>query len=243
MLQPLRRSIRSSTLCHRVLRLFLPRYRRLGVGPDTQMVLEGYPRCANSFAIVAFESAQSVPVHAAHHLHSVAQVKLGVGRGLPTLVLIREPLDAALSLTIRKELPSVVWALEEYLDFYRGVELLLDCVAIADFTEVTTDMGAVTRRLNERFGTHFAEFDHTGANVEAVYKELEHIEQQASGEAEVRETHVARPSDARRALKQQLAEQFNESPARELYVEASALYARLRLQSAIPPAAVKPPSR
>ncbi|MAT70192.1 MAG: hypothetical protein CMJ58_11800 [Planctomycetaceae bacterium] len=232
MYQALRRAIRSSPLCHQVMRHFIERYHRLGVRPDTQVVLEGYQRCSNSFATVAFMHAQTEPVSIAHHLHSVAQIKLGVRRGLPTLVLIREPRGATLSFTIRRELPSVVWALEEYLDFYRGVEPLADRVVIADFTETTADMGAVTRRLNERFGTHFGEFDHTEENVEAVYRELEQIEQDASGETEVRETHVARPSEARQALKEKLAAQFEQSPARELYAEASALYAQLRQQSA-----------
>lgn len=192
------------------------------------MIIEGYPRCANSFATVAFTSAQRSPVKVAHHLHSLAQIKIGVRRGLPTLVLIREPRDAALSLTIRKELPTVTWALKEYLHFYRGVEPLADRVVIADFTETTTDMGAVIRRINERFATNFDEFEHTDAKVADVYGQLEAIEQDASGEPEIRETHVARPSETRRALKEQLAAQFDASPARELYAEASELYRRLR---------------
>ena len=228
MLQRLRRMTRSCPTCLVGSRWVLSRYRRLAVGPDTELVIEGYPRCANSFSTLAVLRAQREPIQVAHHLHSVAQVKLGVRRGLPTLVLIREPRDAALSLTIRKELPSVMWALEEYLDFYRGVEPLADRVVMADFTETTADMGAVIRRLNARFGTHFDEFEHTDANVAAVYDELESIEQEASGQGEVRETHVARPSDARRLLKEQLAAQFEQSPARELYAEASELYRRLR---------------
>lgn len=231
MYQAIRRLVRSSPLCHQVLRLFLERYRRLGVHRDTELVIEGYPRSANSFAALAIIESQHRPVAAAHHLHALSQIKLGVRRGLPVLVLIREPKAAALSLTIRAELPSVVWALEEYLDFYRGVEQLLERVVVVDYEEVVTDMGAATRRLNARFGTCFDEFRHTDENVAKIYNRLEEIEQRDAGGGEVRETHVARPSAARQRIKDALADQFEHSPARDLYAEASALYWRILARS------------
>ena len=44
-----------------------------------------------------------------------------------------------------------------------------DALVIATFEEVTSDFGAVTHRVNERFGTRFREFEHTEANVEQVF--------------------------------------------------------------------------
>lgn len=231
MKQVLRRFLRSSPVVHSLLRRYIERYRRLGLGPNTEVVIEGYPRCANSFATLAFMTAQPEPVNVAHHLHSLAQVKLGVKRGLPTLVLIREPCDAALSLTIRTERRSVVWALEEYLDFYRGVEPLLHNVTVADFAETTTDMGAVIRRMNLKFGTHYEEFRHTEENAAEIYRQLDSIEQAAAGGEEIRETHVARPSSARKELKQRLAAELETSPARELAAEATQLYRRILARS------------
>ncbi|MCA9237229.1 MAG: hypothetical protein KDA44_17265 [Planctomycetales bacterium] len=160
-------------------------------------------------------------------------MRLGARRGIPTLVLIREPRDAVLSLTIRKELPSVVWALEEYLDFYLPVAALADGVVVADFTETTADMGAVIRRLNDRFGTNFAEFDHNEENVAAVYAELEQIEQRDAGGDVVRETHVARPSAARRSAKDDLASQLESQPAQRLLAEAQTLYEMILQQHGI----------
>ena len=61
------------------------------VTPDTQLVMEGFPRSANSFARVAFNRAQSERVRIAHGLHVPAQVIRAARWRIPTLVLIRKP--------------------------------------------------------------------------------------------------------------------------------------------------------
>ena len=82
--------------------LYLP-FARRRYGPDmsfndrTEIVIEGFPRSANSFAVNAFVLAQGRPVHVAHHVHAAAQV-LAAGRaGVPAILLIREPTDAIVS--------------------------------------------------------------------------------------------------------------------------------------------------
>ena len=223
----LRRSLRGSELCNSMLRLCKANYRLLAVGPQTEVVIEGFPRCANSFAVLAFLRSQSRPVHVAHHLHSTAQIFLGVRRKLPTLVLIRDPRDAALSLTIRMEAASVVPALDEYVWFYSGVAKVRDQVVVADFGEVTADFGQVVRRLNQRFHTTFQLFDHTQENVDAVYRELDAIDKDRAPTGEVRETHVARPSHDRRQIKQNLVAQLEQPQAAKLLQRASELYQAL----------------
>src|SRR5215211_6607259 len=74
------------------------------VTPDTQLVIEGFPRSGNSFARRAFVMAQSdtqIKHHIAHHLHVPAQVVRAARWQIPTLVLIRRPKDAVLSLVLR----------------------------------------------------------------------------------------------------------------------------------------------
>lgn len=61
------------------------------VESDTELVIEGFERSGNTFAVVAFETAQPRPVKTAHHLHAAAQVVSAVRMGVPTLLLIRPP--------------------------------------------------------------------------------------------------------------------------------------------------------
>ena len=84
--------------------LFLAR-RRYGsrvLGPDTDIVIEGFPRSANTFAVTAFELAQERPVTVAHHLHAAAHVVRAAQAGVPVIVLVRAPEDAIASVVARK---------------------------------------------------------------------------------------------------------------------------------------------
>jgi hypothetical protein len=227
LLQSARRALRRSERCNQLLGRVLPLYRLLAVHRDTQVVIEGYPRSANTFAYVAFAMAQPAPVRIAHHLHSVAQIRRGVRLGIPTIVLIREPREAILSVAIRKEHSDLQWAVDEYLDFYTAMAPLTERVVIADFHEVTGDFGAVIRRLNGRFGSAFTEFEHTDENVAACYKQIDEIEQYHTGGEAVRATHVARPSADRREQKRLLESQLEEDKLKAKVAQAEELYRSL----------------
>ncbi|HEX6961976.1 MAG TPA: hypothetical protein VF175_08930 [Lacipirellula sp.] len=209
-------------------------YRLLAVHGDTQVVIEGYPRSANTFAYVAFTMAQPQPLRIAHHLHSVGQVRRGVQLGIPIIVLIREPREAILSLAIRKELTDVEWAVDEYLDFHAAMESLTDRFVLAEFHEVIKDFGAVIRRLNRRFGTTFVEFEHTEENVAACYRQIDEIEQYHAGGQDVRATHVARPSADRQGQKRVLADQLEQTRLKQKIEQAEDLYRTLCQAQAIP---------
>ena len=67
--------------------------------------------------------------------------------------------------------------------------------------------GAVTGRVNERFGTRFALFEHSEENVAKVFAEIEgDYRQRLVGEA--LERAVARPSELRAGLKDRLRGEY-----------------------------------
>jgi len=57
---------------------------------ETEVVIDGFPRSGNTFAVVAFRQAQSRRVSVAHHGHVPALAIEAHRRGVPALVLIRE---------------------------------------------------------------------------------------------------------------------------------------------------------
>ena len=65
---------------------------------ETDVVIEGFPRSANSFALAAFRSVNQGGLRIATHVHSPAQVLYAVENDIPAMVLIREPDEAILSL-------------------------------------------------------------------------------------------------------------------------------------------------
>ena len=162
----------AGTLAGRYPRLALPIARRRGhgsvAGPETTIVIEGYPRSGNYFAVAAFQVAQPRPVPIAHHTHAPANVIAGLRLGVPVLVLVRDPEEAVVELVGIKPFLSVPLALRGYLRFYEPLLRLGDRSVAGSFEGVTADFGSVIRQVNERFGVHFSEFEHTKENLEAV---------------------------------------------------------------------------
>jgi hypothetical protein len=200
-------------------------YEDLLVNDETDICIEGFPRSANSFAVGAFRHAQDEPVGIAHHNHVPASVITAVQNGLPTVVLIRDPVEAVISnrgLQLQigtvedKPMPMHVtfeMHLQGWLSFYRTVERVKDRVVIAPFEDVIDDFGLIIDRVNSRFGTEFDQFEHTTANVEAV--------RSSRG-------YHALPSEQRSALKQQARERFmsDVGPEHGLVTATRSLYDR-----------------
>src|SRR5215470_1179162 len=157
--------------------LYLPfaRYKYPGPSPEvissaTELVIDGYTRCASTFAVYALQLAQPVPVRLAHHLHAPAQLVAAARAGVPALAVIREPRGALLSQLIREPDVALRDALIAYARFYQRLLPCRDRLVVADFEEVTKDFGAVTRRVNDRFGTTFAEFEPSEQNTQRCFE-------------------------------------------------------------------------
>lgn len=157
-------------------RLYLP-IRRVVKGSsaglltkNSELLLEGYPRSANSFAEAAFRSSQSRAVDMAHHSHAAAYVIQAAYWGVPTLVLIREPFSAARSLLMHHSVLKPVQVLREYVDFYKAILPYRKSYILAEFHQVTSDFGACIEALNGKFGTNFEPFVHNDENVGRAFK-------------------------------------------------------------------------
>jgi hypothetical protein len=199
------------------------------VTPDTQLVMEGFPRSANSFARVAFNRAQKEKVRIANGLHVPAQVIRASRWRIPTLVLIRNPRDAVLSFAIRDPI-SVEQAIRYYLAFYETVEAYRDAYVLGTFEEVTGDFGRLIRRLNEGFGTDFVPFRHNERNVEAVLDRVERNSKRKFGETRW-EDRASRPLAARENKKRGLEHELENPKLGDLISRAEAVYDRLTVQT------------
>jgi hypothetical protein len=140
------------------------------IGPGTELVIDGYTRSATTFAVYAFQLSQDRPVRLAHHLHAPAQLIEAARRGLPVLALIREPRGAILSQLIRYPDIALRDALVAYSRFYEHLRPYRESFVVGEFKQVTQDFGTVVRRLNACFGTNFAEFVLSDANVRECFE-------------------------------------------------------------------------
>jgi hypothetical protein len=193
------------------------------VNRTTQLVIEGFPRSGNTFAVVAFEQAQGRSVRIAHHLHRPAQVVQAARWRIPTLVLIRKPTDAVISLVIRDPRVSICQALKHYISFYEKVIGYRDAFVVGLFEEVTQDYGAVLERVNAKFGTRFTPFDHSEDNVNGVFGRIEE-RHRARRDSRLDEKQIARPSAVKAGLKDALNKELEAPEAKKLTARAEAIY-------------------
>ncbi len=206
------RSIRAKTRTYLSVRpaLYLPLVkirhwftRERIVNADTDIVIEGFPRSANTFAVFAFRFAQPQPVKIAHHLHAAVQVLGAIHYGIPAIVLIRHPKDAITSLTLRNPETSISTAFDDYFVFYRAL-LGKSGFVVAKFEDVVSDFGAVISRVNERFGTSFVPFSSTSEDTQNIFEAIETRHTKLTNSRSVNELMVARPSEAKKQAKGQI---------------------------------------
>ena len=208
----------------------LERARKRGqvIGRHTDIVIEGFPRCASSFVVAAFRSAQEPRLMTiAHHTHMPAQVIAGVRRGIPTLVLIRRPEDAIVSQLIRSPDLSVGSLLRGFVRFYSPLAAYRSGFVVGAFDEAINDLGGVIRRLNERFGTGFAEFIHSPENLARIDREIELDFRSRSSSEEQLERIIPRPSSWRASLSEQARRRVRNEPSAALRLRAKRVYDEL----------------
>jgi hypothetical protein len=186
-----------------------------------EIYISGYPRCGNTFARTAFLTANpGVKVQSHRHIPSfvLQSIKLGV----PGLVLLRTPLDAAVSWAIHEN-QTLEEAIAYWNDYYETLMPVRSQLFIARFEDVTTDFGGVIKAFNQKWRTSFVPFNHTPENAADCFRVTEEEHRQPSGL--IREMQVCRPSPERRSVKEAHLQQLNQSSfLRDELSRASRLY-------------------
>lgn len=184
------------------------------VNEYTDIMIEGFPRSGNTFAVAAFNFAQTIEFQIARHRHEAGHVMLAVELKKPVILIIREPMSAVVSLCIREEI-DIDFAFKYYVDFYRKLTPLKSHIAVIDFYDVVIDMGGVIQKINTIFGTDFKLFKHNYKNVERVKSIVENMDRL---EVDLYETHknkgvnrslsVAFPTESRNKIKMDMIEKI-----------------------------------
>jgi len=130
-------------------------FKRRLVKESTDIVIEGFPRSANSYALHLFLEYQKRSVRVAHHMHAQAQIIEAVRLNIPVIVLIRRPEDAIKSLIIRERDIIKRAIVLYYINFYKDLLTIRNKIVFADFDEVTSNFGGVIRRVNDKYKTNF----------------------------------------------------------------------------------------
>jgi len=156
---PLVRAIRRQLVARPA--LFFPLARLAGnrqlLDRETGLVFDGFPRCGNSFAEGALLYSQADRgLMLKSHAHSPAQVLRAVRKGLPTLVLVRDPDAAIASLIAAFGVDKPEMHYRDYIAYYEPLIGKEKGFVVVDFPVLIQRFDLVLCAINERFGTDLA---------------------------------------------------------------------------------------
>ncbi len=155
------------------------------INSETEIVIEGFPRCGNSFAEAAFRVAQAKEVQIAHHSHASAQVIRAHRQGVPCIVVFRPPENAVTSLLHKypSHTTTIRQTINQYIRFYQDILPYKESYILASFKSVTNDYGIVIDLLNNKFNCQFNRFEHTEKNVERAFELVDQLTLERTGNA------------------------------------------------------------
>lgn len=190
-------------LASRAFLLLDPEARLRRLSPRTDLLVDGFLRCANTYATAAF--AQANPGRRlSHHLHHPRIFERAVALGVPALLVVRRPADVLASMLQFDPESDAATVLDTYVWFHERVEPLLDRVVVSDFPQTTGDFGAVVARVNARFGTTFTPYVRTPEAEAEVFAAVEEFSARYHARTGW-EARVSRPSRARRPTEEYVA--------------------------------------
>jgi hypothetical protein len=157
-------------------------------------------------------------VRLAHHHHVAAQVKRSVALGIPTLVILRNPIDCVASRT--QDAPWMTGPVfDQWLRFFQAAETRRDALLLLSFESVTGDPGSAVKRLNARFERSF---ESAFPKPEQVFS---HMDEAYAGASPGDERNPNRPDPARTEARNRSR---HVAASHRLAAAAVALYDRLR---------------
>lgn len=139
----------------------------------TDLVVEGFPRSGNTFTVFALEDASGHELTIASHVHQPSQVKHTLARGIPTVLVIRDPVSALASYLVYDQRFSASTVIGEYCSYHRELVPYADRLLICEFDEVTSHMPSVIDRINRRYSLQIPPFDDEASNVKEVMARIE----------------------------------------------------------------------
>ena len=188
-----RRRLHNVVSRHRWLFFLVNRFRRpeMLVDRETDLVIEGFPRSANSFAEAAMRVSQVREIKLAHHTHASCQILRAAELSLPVLILFRDPDDAVASLLEMYDINvGSSFAYSEYVEFYEVVLRAREAFLLAHFTIVTSDFPRIINSLNERFKLNLANVEMTDEVAASIREEMDRNSQRYHAGRNERYSHA-----------------------------------------------------
>ncbi|MCA1648556.1 MAG: hypothetical protein LC797_24875 [Chloroflexi bacterium] len=161
---------------------------------STRLILDGYPRSGNTYARAAVLYANGPELGVSTHGHSARFVEQGIRKGLPVVVLLRDPVAAVTSRLHLETMTDSRLLVRAYRRYYSRVAAVRDKVLIAPFDAVVGDFGTVIRACNDVFATNLAIYEKTPVSEATIRAAIDREAEELVGSAWLASPWVVRRS-------------------------------------------------
>lgn len=188
--------------------------------------LTGYPRSANTYAMHLLRAAaRNGEGRISTHIHAPASIRVALRASVPTLVLIRDPLDAVASAMVKRRASLVdTETAEEFLfyywSYYTFVRARRDRLALMDYLTVTREPVELLQAVKQISPGIDLE-----PNLHVVVDEVEELMKTRNRIRPVEERSIPDPEKERRKLdlRDRIRTRPSFEPALQLYLGLSPL--------------------
>ena len=142
--------IKSSRL---ITKIYFLIYRNKGskskISKSTELLIDGPMRSANHFALFYIKKFNNISI--SHHFHSPGSIRLAYEKKIPTLLLIRNPIDQIASTFIYLENVPLKRVIKSYKIFYEKCLIAKDWYIVADFQDVINNPEKMVIEINLKY--------------------------------------------------------------------------------------------
>ena len=194
--------------------------KELAIRKGMDLCVEGYPRSANTYGVLLIEKYANKKLEIAHHLHMPSQVKLASSWGIPSVLLIRKPMQAIPSLILREQGISHWNAVNWYNLFHEELIPHKDEMIIWDFEELINQPIKCLQELDRR--TNLVEMDRDLEKIEneSIFKEIDRLDKETKEGQDLTLVN-SRPNKQKSKAKQVVTRELLDNPRYKKMIEKS----------------------
>lgn len=156
------------------------------VTPHCDLVIEGFPRSANTFLHRILRAATGNELRIAHHVHRPQQITMAIRYDLPTYVLFRHPRDCIASWLVWDARRTAARSLDLYIAYAETTLELLGApsLRVLSFEDVVAAPRQVATALLEDAGLAYEISDELIASATRDDRKERHLSSRPNAEKE-----------------------------------------------------------
>ncbi|MCG7899546.1 MAG: hypothetical protein JAY85_13955 [Candidatus Thiodiazotropha weberae] len=183
---------------------------------NTDIVIEGFPRSANTYVAASIMVLNGDKLNIARHVHGSAQLILGIEKGIPAVLLIRNPVDAIASLKLRSPyLPSRV-IIQNYIEFHKQLESYIDKLILIDFKDATNNIVSIVEYLDDYYNLSLKIPNKLQSYKNEINSMVDKMDMLDRSQKNINDFTVGRPNDTRKKASHLIKNNLYKKYPREL---------------------------